>query len=292
MPTTFIAAAEVVYANLATLFERAFANYLVPIRTSPGAMEARNRIEDVDLFASQIALHGTAQVALALVARRGRRSRIAAMGVIPEARGSGVARELLDKVTGDARARGDDSLVLECIASNERALRLYRRAGFVTTRRLVGWRAGALAPEAHPIVEIDPAELGRALARSDDGRLPWQLAPESLAALTAPMRGWTIDGSAFAAGSVLEHEVSVRAVFTRPERRREGHAARLVRGLAATFAPLPLAMAPLAPEALGAELAAHLGVVPHELVQVEMAFPLAAGTAGAGGDAPSAVPRP
>jgi len=284
--TTFASAAELLYGDLAQLFERAFASYVVPIRATPSAMEARNRIEHVDLFASQIALDGATPVALALIARRGRRSRVAAMGVVPLARGSGVAQALLDKIIGDARDRGDDSLVLECIASNERAFRLYRRAGFVTTRRLVGWRAGALAPEAQPIVEVDPAELGRVLARSDAGGLPWQLAPESLVALTAPMRGWTIDGSAFAVGSVLEQEVALRAVFTRPERRRMGHAARLVRGLAAMFAPRALAMGPIVPEGLGHEFAAHLGAVPHELAQVEMVFSLAA--AGSGGDAPVA----
>ena len=288
MTATFAAAAELSCGDLAQLFERAFAGYIVPIRATPSAMETRNRIEHVDLFASQIALHGATPVALALIARRGRKSRVAAMGVVLEARGSGVAQALLDKIIGDARARGDDSLVLECIASNERAFRLYRRAGFVTARRLVGWRAGALAPEAQPIVEVDPAELGRVLARSDDGGLPWQLAPESLAALTAPSRGWTIDGSAFAVGSVLPQEVALRAVFTRPERRRKGHAARLVRGLAAMFAPRALALGPIVPEGLGHELAAHLGAVPYELAQVEMVYPMTAAGAGAGGDAPVA----
>ena len=289
MTTTFASAAELPYDDLAKLFECAFASYIVPIRATPSALEMRNRTEHVDLVASQIALSGGAPVALALIARRGRKSRVAAMGVVIEARGSGVAQALLDKIIGDARDRGDDSLVLECIASNERAFRLYRRAGFVTALRLVGWRAGALAPEAQSIVEVDPAELGRVLARSDDGGLPWQLAPESMAALTAPMRGWTIDGSAFAVGSVLEQEVALRAVFTRPERRREGHAVRLVRGLAAMFAPRLLAMGPIVPEGLGGEFAAYLGAAPHELAQVEMVFLLA--TAGSGGDAPVA-PRP
>lgn len=275
MMASFVAAAELGYGELAQLFERSFANYLVPMHATPTGIEARNRIEHVDLFASQIAHCAGQPVALALIARRGRRSRIAAMGVVVEARGSGVARELLAQVIGDAGARGDAQLVLECIASNERALRLYRRAGFAATRRLVGWRTGALVPEVQPIVEVDPAALGRSLARNDNGELPWQLAPETLTALTAPVRGWTIDGSSFAVGSVLDHEIALRAVFTRPERRRGGNAARLVRGLAAAFAPRGLAMPPVVPEGLGKELAGHLGLAPHELAQIEMALPLA-----------------
>jgi GNAT superfamily N-acetyltransferase len=274
-PATFIAAAELPYDELAALFERSFADYVVPMRATPSGTEARNRIEHVDLFASRVVLHGTVPVGLALIARRGWRSRIAAMGVVVAARGSGAARVLLDRVIEDARGRGDHTLILECITANERALRLYRRAGFVATRRLVGWRAGALVPAPHAIVEIDPAELGRRLARSDPGGLPWQVAPETLAALTAPTRGWTLDGSAFVVGSVLEHELAIRAVFTPPHLRRAGHASRLLRGLAAHFAPRGLAIPPLIPEGLGLELATHLGLAPHDLSQVEMVFPLA-----------------
>jgi GNAT superfamily N-acetyltransferase len=274
LTATFLPAAQLVYAELATLFERTFEGYIVPMRATPSGTEARNRCEHVDLFASQIALHGTTPVALALIARRGRRCRVAAMGVVVEARGSGVARALLDKVVDDARLRGDHAMVLECIEGNDRALRLYQRAGFAVTRRLVGWRAGALVPAPASIVEVDPAELGRHLARSDDGQLPWQLAPETLSVLTAPTRGWTIDGTAFAIGTVLETELSLRAVFTLPSHRRRGHAARLLRGLAATFAPSRLAMVPVIPERLGSELAAHLGATPHERSQVEMVLPL------------------
>jgi hypothetical protein len=66
-------------------------------------------------------------------------------------------------------------------------------------------------------------------------------------------------------------------VYTRPEHRRRGHAARLVRGLAARFAPRPLAMSPIVPEQLGRELAVHLGLSPHELEQVEMLLALTGG---------------
>lgn len=276
MIATFESAAELACAELADLFERSFAGYVIPMRVVTTVMEERNRLAHVDLYASQIAYRDDLPVGIAMIARRGRRSRVAAMGVVPEARGAGVGRALLEQVVGDAEARGDDVLVLECIASNERAQRMYRRAGFGVTRRLVGWRAGALTPETQPIVEIDPSELGRVLARSDDGKLPWQLAPETLMAITAPARGWTIDRTSFAVGTVHEKEVSVHAVFTRPDRRRGGNAARLIRGLAAMFAPLRLVMAPLVPEGLGAELAGHLGLAPHELSQLEMVLPLAA----------------
>jgi len=274
MTAAFAPAAELTTPALARLFERTFAEYVVPVRATPAALEARNRLESVDLYASRVALVDGEPVALALIARRGWRSRIAAMGVTVAHRGTGVAHALLARVIADARDRGDHTLGLECIASNERALRLYRRAGFVPTRRLVGWRPGALAPEPAPLVEVDPAEPGRVLARSDDDTLPWQLAPETLAVLTAPARGWTLGGRAYVVGTITSTELAVRAVITRPEHRRSGHAARLVRGLAAAFAPLPLSMIAIVPEGLGAELAGHLGLVPHEVAQVEMQLEL------------------
>lgn len=56
--------------------------------------------------------------------------------------------------------------------------------------------------------------LGRRLARSEHERLPWQLALEILAALTAPVRGWTIDGELAAHLGAVPHELSqVEMVF-------------------------------------------------------------------------------
>jgi hypothetical protein len=49
-------AADLAYADLAALFERAFAHYLMPVRGVPHRFEARNRAEHVDRFASRIAL--------------------------------------------------------------------------------------------------------------------------------------------------------------------------------------------------------------------------------------------
>jgi ribosomal protein S18 acetylase RimI-like enzyme len=52
------------------------------------------------------------------------------LAVLPEHRGSGVGRFLLEEVERRARARGSSKLTLEVHASNEDAMRLYRRFGF------------------------------------------------------------------------------------------------------------------------------------------------------------------
>ena len=52
------------------------------------------------------------------------------LAVLPEHRGCGVGRLLLEEVERRARARGSSKLTLEVHASNEGAMRLYRRFGF------------------------------------------------------------------------------------------------------------------------------------------------------------------
>lgn len=62
--------------------------------------------------------------------------------IVPEHRGTGLIAQLIDHVTSAARAGGALDLRLYAHASNDRALRAYRRCGFTTapyelmTRRL------------------------------------------------------------------------------------------------------------------------------------------------------------
>ena len=52
------------------------------------------------------------------------------LAVLPEHRGRGVGRRLLEEIERRARARGSSKLTLEVHATNEAAMRLYRRFGF------------------------------------------------------------------------------------------------------------------------------------------------------------------
>ena len=56
---------------------------------------------------------------------------LVAMWVAPERRGTGVARQLVERVAEWARGRGADRVILSVEAGNARAAGLYERCGFV-----------------------------------------------------------------------------------------------------------------------------------------------------------------
>jgi ribosomal protein S18 acetylase RimI-like enzyme len=73
---------------------------------------------------------------------------LAHLGVLPQFEGRGLGRQLLESAENRARAAGFGKMTLTVDADNERAIRLYRRAGFrvsgtvtlETLRRRFGYR--------------------------------------------------------------------------------------------------------------------------------------------------------
>ena len=220
-------------------------------------------------------------IGLALVARRGWESRIAATVMRLDARGHGSGRALLQRLLRDARARGDRRMRLEVVESNAPARALYERAGFRTTVRLFGYEHPALAPAEAALVPLDPATFARHLAAAEPAPLPWQLEPPSLAAPPSTARCFTVDGTAFVyVASITEREISMRGVLTLPAHRRRGKATQLLRALAAQFPGVPLSVPPLLPEGLGEPFWSALGFRRSPLAQLEMAIQLASDPGG------------
>ena len=276
MPTLrIVSAAELRLDELAALFTDAFAGYLVPVTVSAAAFAERVCAESIDLSSSVVMLR-EAPVALALVARRGRESRLASMGVIPSARRTGAAAALLARVLDDARARGDRWLRLEVFETNLPARALYERAGFRPLARLVGYEGDAIVKQAAPLVEVDACELGRRVARDlPPLELPWQLEPTSLMVPPSTAHAFTVDGSAMVLVSQVGPERAwLRALHTLPAERRRGHATRLVGALAAQLHPRTLVFSALYPENLASDVFARLGFRRAELAQLEMALAL------------------
>lgn len=251
--------------ELSTLFTRTFEGYYVPWPDEPALLDARIRSEGISLVDSRIAMAAEGPAALLLVSRRGRESRLAAMGLAPAFRGRGIGRELLGGLLVEAQKRGDTRMRLEVIEKNEPAVRLYRSAGFATTRRLVGF-SGLVAPEPAELQEVEPRVCAALLPEG----LPWQLEPASIAALATPSRVFRLGPAAIVVGSSAGPSIGIRALAVEPAERGRGAGSRLLRAVASLHPDKPLSFGAIVPEGLLDGFLAKNGLSRTELTQLEM----------------------
>ncbi|PTL75851.1 N-acetyltransferase [Vitiosangium sp. GDMCC 1.1324] len=262
--------------RLAEGFAACFAGYVVPISADVRAFEQRLRTEHVHLADSHVMVREGRVVALGLVARRGDVSRVAAMGIVPELRRSGVGHALLQRIFDDARSRGDRSVGLEVIESNAPAVALYERTGFQVRRRLVGWE-GTLPEHSAPLEEVPLTTAVAAVLREGEPGLPWQLAPETLAGLTAPTRAFRLGSAVAVITEAGPQDVVLRSLVVAREKRRQGEGSRLVRGLAARLPGRRWKVPAISPEELGAPFFTAMGLRRQALTQLEMVHGLQEG---------------
>ena len=266
--------AELTPAQGAAAMEHCFEDYVVPVRMTAEGWERRFRGEHLDPWASRVYFRGETPAAVLFITRRGWTSRVGGMGVAKALRGTGLGRRVMREAIDDARARGDRTLLLEVIEQNPPAVKLYQSLGFRTTRRLVGWKwADPRVPEgtAGALREVDPLEVSRIIHCEGEPGLPWMLAPETLAAATAPARGFALQDRAYAVVSNPQAEtLGVPALVVPRAHRRQGWGTRMLRALAAEFPGRPLAIGAIVPESLAPEFFLHAGWEQMEISQFEM----------------------
>jgi len=196
----FVPADTIAPATLHAAFASAFSDYLLgpfnlPLELWPVFVGRQG----ADLSLSRAALRDGRLLAFALVAPRPEIGhwRLATMGAVPEARGSGVAPALLDDFIARAVAAGIRGVELECFAQNERALRLYRARGFETVHPLYGYVRAAGAPllADEPAGDVARIDVPSAFAWLDRrnvelGDLPLQVTPVSLRAQPVALQAW------------------------------------------------------------------------------------------------------
>ncbi|NTX04101.1 GNAT family N-acetyltransferase [Myxococcus sp. CA040A] len=260
-----ISAAELPFLALSTLFARSFEGYFVPIPDAPQAFDARVRSEHISLMESRVARVDGEWAGLVLMARRGRVSRVAGMGIIPSRRGQGLGGEMLRPLMAEARARGDARMVLEVIEQNAPAVKLYERLGFRRVRRLVGF-VGTPTPESGALEEVGLQECARLLP---DG-LPWQLDAATVRGLSSPARAFRLGPACAVVADISAPTLGVRSFVVEPESRGQGAGLRLLRALAAAHPGKALAVSAVVPEGLCERFFLGAGFTHPALSQLEL----------------------
>ncbi|MEM9595129.1 MAG: N-acetyltransferase [Acidobacteriota bacterium] len=281
MQATLRPALDFDLATLADLFSRGFEGYFVPIAETPEGLAARLRYDSLDLALSRVALVDGRPGGILFTAVRGWRCRIAAMGVVAEARRRGVGRRLMEGAIDACRGAGMRRMVLEVIEQNGPAVGLYRSLGFEVERRLVGYELPTPGPGVSPgegggppLEEIDPWEVGRRITQDGDEGLPWQLTADTLGT-----RGLDLAAFRFDEAFALVHDrgdgaVVLEALVVSKGLRRGGLGSRMVHALGERYPGRPWRIPGRVPEDLAPSFFAGLGFRPLPISQWEMGLDL------------------
>jgi ribosomal protein S18 acetylase RimI-like enzyme len=178
-------------SELVKFLNSGFEGYFIPIQIENIDFLNMIRKDGIDLTASRVLISDDQPVGIALLARRGWSSRLAAMGIAREKRNMGAGSWFMERLIEEAFQRGEREIWLEVIEQNEPAVKLYRNFGFKIVRKLIGLtRKSADESEKSALQEIDLREMGRLILQHGLTDLPWQLSGESIAQMNPPAHAY------------------------------------------------------------------------------------------------------
>ena len=215
--------------DLVQFLNQGFENYFVPIRFDIPQFLTMLRKDGIDLTQSRVLLADSEPSGIALIARRGWTSRLAAMGIAQGTRGKSAGTWFMERLIKEARERNDREMVLEVIEQNEPAVRLYKRHGFQTVRRLIGLKnQDAKQDVKSDLQEMDLREMGRLILQYGLPDLPWQLSGETIALLNPPARAYKNGGAYIAISNPGIEHVVIWSLLVEPDARGDGLAVNML----------------------------------------------------------------
>src|SRR6185312_3533307 len=173
--------------------------YFIPFVVDESQLKYMVDVFDLDLSRSLVAVEGERPVGLANLGRRGERTWLGGVGIVPDHRGSGVGESLTRRLLDQAREAGAREMVLEVIVENAPAIALYEKLGFTKTRELEVLSLAAAAAEYSDARETELEEALKVVAAARRGPEPWQRADETVANLArrgSVPRAIVVDGAA------------------------------------------------------------------------------------------------
>jgi ribosomal protein S18 acetylase RimI-like enzyme len=187
-----------------------------------------------------------------LIARRGWVSRLAAMGIVQEARGKGAGSWFMSELIGEACRRNDREMVLEVIEQNEPAVKLYQKSGFQIVRRLIGLiRKEAVENGKSALHEIDLRKMGSLVSRHGLQDLPWQLSGESIAQMNPPACAYCKGQAYLAISNPRAEHVVIWSLLVEQETRGKGLGTDMLKNVIAHHAGKTWHVPAILPEEFG-----------------------------------------
>ncbi|HYI25708.1 MAG TPA: GNAT family N-acetyltransferase [Thermomicrobiales bacterium] len=266
---------QVSLTALAGALDRGYEGYAIPVKFSSHALAALVRRDHVDLTQSYLVSDddGVATGAM-VIARRGRESRVAGLGIAPAARGQGLGSRMVMRAIEDARGRGDERIRLEVISTNDIARRVYERCGFRITRPLIGYeRPGGTQSGTATDVDVEecaPDEIIGPLLTWYPASTSWQTDPASYVGAVPPVQAFRTVEGAMALVDASGSTARLLALAVSPDRRRQGAASRLLQALDARFGNVPWPIPAYVPDTLAAEFFQATGWQRSAMSQFEM----------------------
>ncbi len=258
--------AEIPFQTILDYMNRGFEEYIVPAQFTQTLLTYLIRVDSVDFNASRIVTVGGEPAGIALLNSRGWSTRLGAFGIFKEWRGKGIGTAFTALLLDEARKRNDRTMVLEAICENHAAIRIYQKAGFEITRKLIGFEGKELQGETCSRVrECDPRLAAQALMQLAPN-LPWQVSGESLLSCTSHMRAFRYIGSIVFLHTSGETHTHIRGLTVHDE--EEGRT--LLKHVLALYPKHIWRLSPCFPESLLLPLLPSLGFEPLSLAQYEM----------------------
>lgn len=260
--------------DLTQLLNLSFENYLVPVAFNLSQFLTMIRKDSLDLAASRVLLVDEQPAGIALIARRGWTSRLAAMGIVQGQRSKGAGSRFMHKLIDEARERNDHAMVLEVIEQNENAVKLYQKCGFQSVRRLIGLiRKDAIEKNKISLTTIDLREAGSLIAQHGLADLPWQLAGETIAHMNPPACAYRNGPALVVTSNLAVEHVVIWSLLVEPQARGQQLGVEMLKSVIANHPGKTWHVPAIFPEEFG-KLFKRAGFEQEELTQWQMKLDL------------------
>ncbi|MGE8433880.1 GNAT family N-acetyltransferase [Chryseobacterium joostei] len=166
--------------ELLSVFNLSFSDYVVPFHLTRELLDFKIATEKIDLSLSVGAFENDKLVGFILQAEKIENgvgmAYNAGTGVVPEGRGKGLVRKMYDFIIPVLKERNINTLILEVIDGNQKAIRAYENLGFTIVRRLLCFNGNiSLTPDRSEIVIKELADFQWETFRSfRDIKPSWQ----------------------------------------------------------------------------------------------------------------------